>query len=79
MTAVGVVICLCICMCLCAEFCQMSKNIDLYFSQWNKHVSVAPSLCDEEEMGHEQFTVRGLLLDATCANLLTQKDSKGLL
>lgn len=53
MTAVGVVIRLCVCTCLCAEFCQMSKNIDSYFSGWNKHMSVTLWSQDEPETSRE--------------------------
>lgn len=53
MTAVGVVIRLCVCTCLCAEFCQMSKNIDSYFSGWNKHMSVTLWTQDEPETSRE--------------------------
>lgn len=44
---------LCVCTCLCAEFCQMSKNIDSYFSGWNKHMSVTLWSQDEPETSRE--------------------------
>lgn len=57
MTAVGVVIRLCVRTCSCAEFCQMSKNIDSYFSRWNKHMSMTLWSRDEPETSREYCTV----------------------